>query len=370
MVDQDPVRKNGFQLPLKKRQMFAIFIWAISAVIGVCILILLSSSGVRWGFGVPFWISWVSLFCGAFIVMYVDPSDEHIGHSDHAIAIPGEPRCSICESNVRTDSKHCWECNKCVGNFDHHCPWMNTCIGTRNYAPFFVTIWSLQVMLSLLVAFAAVVLADYAASVDSAADIIVLVFMGLVIATYFPLWALDLSLVAFHCFLCWQEITTYEYLTGKPKRPPAPKPSNKPPEQEQHLPTIEVVDTEACKPPGSAVPVTALSNPPAVGRSISQQSAVSLASAIGTMNDYMFGSPMPHPIQPQPAPAATSPTVQEKVQMAAVKCQDATNCYGSPNSKIPPSVEEEKSPPASPGAETASRADGSTVASSPNQLQL
>jgi len=41
-------------------------------------------------------------------------------------------------------------------------------------------------------------------------------------AVYLPLWCFDFSLVAFHCFLCSKGMTTYEYLTGKTRRP-APK---------------------------------------------------------------------------------------------------------------------------------------------------
>jgi len=349
--DQDPVRKNGFQWPLKKRQMFAIFIWAISGVVAVFLLILLSSEGLRVGFGLPFWICWVTLFFGAFIVMYQDPADEHIALQNEAELVPGEPYCSICGSNVRIDSKHCWECNKCVGNFDHHCPWMNTCVGTKNYGVFFLTIWSLLLMLSWINAFAAVVLADYIPVSDSVSDIVVLVFMALILAAYFPLWALDFSLVAFHCFLCWQDITTYEYLTGKPKRPPAPK--KKPPEP----PAPAVADAEAGRTqPGTTAPAA----PPYVQRSTSQHSAMSLASVAGTVNDYMFGSPMPHPTQPMPASATT---VQDRARAMAVKLKEATDCYGSPRpDKRQPSLEEEPS-----GAASADRADGSNATTSQGQ---
>merc|ERR1712008_91576 len=177
--------------------------------------------------------------------------------------------------NVRRDSKHCWECNKCTGNFDHHCPWMNTCIGTRNYAAFFVSIWSLLMMLGLVTAFAAVVFADYAASPDTVLDITVLVFMTLVLVTYFPLWALDLTFVVFHCYLCWHDITTYEYLTGKPKRPPAPPSEQHPPEPP--MPTTAVADAEAARASaGLMAPLPATVPPPAPPRSMSQHSAVSL----------------------------------------------------------------------------------------------
>jgi hypothetical protein len=330
-------------------------------VVAVFLLILLDDVGLRVGFGLPFWLCWVTLFCCAFIVMYQDPADEHIGIANKAEPIPGEPYCNICESNVRRDSKHCWECNKCVGNFDHHCPWMNTCIGTSNYGPFFVAINSLLLMLSLIVAFAAVVIVDHALSLDGATDILVLVFMALVLVVYFPLWCLDFSLVAFHCFLCWQDITTYEYLTGKPKKPPAPpKSDNKPSEPPAPTTAVEttpVADAEAGRAsPGSTEPPI----PGPLARSTSQHSARSLASAMGTVNDYMFGSPMPMPHQ-QPQPATAS-TVQEKVRSMTNKFKEATDtgCYGSPNSKRPPSIEEEQSPvpPVTSGAAPADGADG------------
>jgi len=184
---------------------------------------MLNRSSLSVAFAVGFGVSWLVLGAAGMHAMHVDPADPALKSSAESGDITEQfrPYCNVCRVRVRTDSKHCWECNKCVGNFDHHCPWLNNCVGEQNYNSFFVAIWALLAMLTTLLG-AAIVPVLRQDNVDPADHQVGLAV--LLLAVYGPLWCLDLSLVSFHCFLCIKGITTYEHLTGKTKRPaPAKK---------------------------------------------------------------------------------------------------------------------------------------------------
>ena len=42
----------------------------------------------------------------------------------------------ICQMRIHKNTKHCFVCNRCCGDFDHHCIWLNNCIGKKNYRHF------------------------------------------------------------------------------------------------------------------------------------------------------------------------------------------------------------------------------------------
>jgi len=220
---------------------------------------------MRWGLVLAFVVPAGITYAAGIVAMTTDPIDPMVaaaeaGTADESIDSEEEVlHCRYCDTHVQLDSKHCWECNKCVANFDHHCPWLNTCIGTRNYGSFFVAIWGLLVMLGVLIFVDALLLTEMCTAATIAdrprlyyglAQAPVMSILIVVLFVNVPLWLLDLTLVAFHSYLCYMDITTYEYLTGKTSKKREKKKAER-----QSVREIESLDAleHAVKPAGGPV---------------------------------------------------------------------------------------------------------------------
>lgn len=161
----------------------------------------------------------VTVLCGI-CTMTIDPVDPLVVQAEEGDHEVHEEIlwCRYCRASVQLDSKHCWDCNKCVANFDHHCPWLNTCIGTRNYAWFYVAIWSFLVMLGTTSTAGCLVLVEHTRESPNplGLDVLYVWIIGVILSVInISLCFLDLTLVVFHTYLCIRRITTYEYITGK-----------------------------------------------------------------------------------------------------------------------------------------------------------
>ncbi|CAE7437032.1 ZDHHC11 [Symbiodinium sp. CCMP2592] len=218
-----PRRRNAWDCPPSKRQVVTISICIGNAVAFGMFLFPLLYEPFRLIFGIIFGVSFTFTAFFGIVTMTVDPMDINVWRCEEGLAPEHDAMayCKNCRVNVQLDSKHCWDCNKCVSNYDHHCPWLNTCIGTRNYLYFYIAIWSLLVMLAVSsTADILVIVKHAAASGDSTNPLglgnILFWLISVVLALLnIPLCFLDSTLVVFHTYLVVLDITTYDYLTGK-----------------------------------------------------------------------------------------------------------------------------------------------------------
>lgn len=216
------VRSNSWDWPPSNRQTITVSVVVVDAVLYSAFLAQLFDGNWRIGLLATFWVFFASTVVNGLITMTVNPVDQVTLEEDSMEKYAKDDMlwCNRCESPVQVESKHCFDCNKCVDCFDHHCPWLNTCIGSRNYHTWFAAAWSLLLMLGMLAATTLALLAENAGT-GLALEIYGMgggVLLGLfivILVIHLPLWALTLSLICFHVYLCYWGVTTYDYMTGK-----------------------------------------------------------------------------------------------------------------------------------------------------------
>eukprot|EP00927_Polykrikos_kofoidii_P071695 TRINITY_DN67933_c0_g1_i1.p1 TRINITY_DN67933_c0_g1~~TRINITY_DN67933_c0_g1_i1.p1 ORF type:complete len:368 (-),score=48.25 TRINITY_DN67933_c0_g1_i1:73-1011(-) len=286
---------------------------------------------------VVYYLCWLGMACFGLLTMSKDPIDPIILQNGAG----GAFMCFRCNSRVGCDSKHCWDCLKCVANFDHHCPWLNTCVGRHNYLFFFVTVCSTFLMLGILTASAAVLFVRDFVDQGFSARLVIYAF---VISINGVLFVLTTSLLAFHTFICTKGVTTYEYLTGKPPGPrqatiPPPLPAS-PKDNHVDTKTVQVEldmasgdagandavlpnaavgntspnrqftsEDQTSTPTGRPSAMASPLSHTALGRTLSTKSGASESAPplARTMSDFMFGSVLPE--DPTEVEVEDNPTV-------------------------------------------------------------
>lgn len=108
----------------------------------------------------PIWMSVASGFVFAMVLVFLyfttcrDPgylprlSPDEATHPVNGVIIMEDEHgdkwkwCRTCLIWRPPRSKHCHECGQCVKMFDHHCPWVGNCVAERNYATFYMFVFS------------------------------------------------------------------------------------------------------------------------------------------------------------------------------------------------------------------------------------
>ena len=127
-----------------------------------------------------------------------------------------ENMCTVCNTSVGVDSKHCGNCNRCVQHFDHHCIWLNNCVGYNNYHSFIKLIIFLLIHETIIIIFLARNLHKYQENrkihhmnMNIIGASIYLIIQAGLLAIFL------INLLILHVYLYSKGITTYEFIKSR-----------------------------------------------------------------------------------------------------------------------------------------------------------
>ena len=130
--------------------------------------------------------------------------------------------CYTCSIYRPPRTSHCAVCDNCVERFDHHCIWLGTCVGKRNYKFFYLLIASLNLTAYFEIGYCIFLIVFHAKkNKKDKYNIIVIVFISFVLV-------FDVCFVVFfigklfflHSYLVFKNLTFYEHIKEKWKKPP------------------------------------------------------------------------------------------------------------------------------------------------------
>ncbi|CAF0965470.1 unnamed protein product [Adineta steineri] len=238
-------RKNALSLPLYYVQILAI----------ILILFIVLMNYLTLCVNIPThpwqWLSIVisSVFILPFLILFiiitlVDPAEDSVINQNHGPRTDFDRNlhqhvitnyyCNICDAHVTAKAKHCSSCNKCVYSFDHHCIWLNTCVGGKNYRLFFSML--ILIVIGTLFIFINSLLQFIGSFQDSSSMISLKPYYGLdqyailmipssqaafqvisMIVAVISIVAFGMTgyLLAFHIFLYYQKMSTYDYVVHR-----------------------------------------------------------------------------------------------------------------------------------------------------------
>lgn len=232
------MRANGFGRPFHKLQIMSwVYIFSVPVVYySMSIPVLPEAQQTIFTMITSVWYAGTLLF--GFISTYIDPSDDLIAVQNimerknidkNIVTFDNRTfpkKCNQCGVFVNEDTKHCWECKRCVTHFDHHCKWLNNCIGKRNYKYFIILIIFLDgFSISILVTNAIISDGIFNKKLiqENIEDLIIpkfLFYTVLIIVMFFSSLGIifDTQLIAFHILLWKTKRTTYEYIRSRRNR--------------------------------------------------------------------------------------------------------------------------------------------------------
>lgn len=117
--------------------------------------------------------------------------------------------CSDCYVDQPIRSKHCRQCGYCIATFDHHCIWVGNCVGERNRPLFMIYLFvqTAELLICIERPFSIIQTLGYSTAAVTFPLLVTFV------VSYFLLTLALISLLAYHIYFMFANVTTWEYLS-------------------------------------------------------------------------------------------------------------------------------------------------------------
>lgn len=216
-------RSKGFEWPPNKYQVLIVLNVTATAILCPLTTYPISTKAEQVVFSLTFFSTLGLILYNWIRASDADPTDPVVIANRIAIRdnIPFESSrydnmCTVCNTSVGVDSKHCGNCNRCVQHFDHHCIWLNNCVGYNNYNFFIKVIIFLLIHETIIIIF----IGQHLHSYQENRKINHMNINTLGISIYLIIQAVFLiifliNLLILHIYLYSKGITTYEFIKSR-----------------------------------------------------------------------------------------------------------------------------------------------------------
>eukprot|EP00918_Siedleckia_nematoides_P052284 GHVU01114263.1.p1 GENE.GHVU01114263.1~~GHVU01114263.1.p1 ORF type:complete len:389 (+),score=72.07 GHVU01114263.1:403-1569(+) len=239
------MRKNGFERPFNLLQVISWVVFFLNVLLFYPVIVVSLPVAALVCCAVLYSISAAGVLGCAIVCTKMDPRDPNIfltmfpsqehPRSDSAVSeleaperLPTTLECELC-GKIESRTKHCRACNKCVSEYDHHCKWLNNCIGRENYRQFLLLLFFVGAMTIISVCMALYTIIGQAVGglveiywkeyYGGYSDVALYSLSSLIIIINLPLMILNFQLVFLHIYLVRNDMTTYDYITGRVAAP-------------------------------------------------------------------------------------------------------------------------------------------------------